>query len=139
MISLEILQKRLSARGSENEDALNIRLNKAESEISRNLEFDKIVLNDILMILKSEEGIKIEIGGHADKGTGDDFVNDNISKVGVEGGIKRPLMSLSSDKTTSMKTAADLLPLLSITLTENLIVDTKVFANIPRTSAFVRV
>jgi guanylate kinase len=44
--SLEILQKRLSARGSENEDALNIRLNKAESEISRNLEFDKIVLND---------------------------------------------------------------------------------------------
>jgi len=44
--SLEILQKRLSARGSENEDALNIRLNKAESEISRNLEFDNIVLND---------------------------------------------------------------------------------------------
>jgi guanylate kinase len=44
--SLEILQNRLSARGSENEDALNIRLNKAESEISRNLEFDKIVLND---------------------------------------------------------------------------------------------
>tara|TARA_B100000497_G_C7695425_1_gene424526 strand:- start:614 stop:1174 length:561 start_codon:yes stop_codon:yes gene_type:complete len=44
--SLEILQKRLSNRGSENEDALNIRLNKAESEISRNLEFDKIVLND---------------------------------------------------------------------------------------------
>ena len=44
--SLEILQKRLSSRGSENEDALNIRLNKAESEISRNLEFDKIVLND---------------------------------------------------------------------------------------------
>ena len=44
--SLEILQKRLSNRGSENEDALNKRLNKAESEISRNLEFDKIVLND---------------------------------------------------------------------------------------------
>ena len=40
---------------------------------------DKLVLNDILMILKSEEGIKIEIGGHADKGTGDDFINNNIS------------------------------------------------------------
>ncbi|MBT6698788.1 MAG: OmpA family protein [Flavobacteriales bacterium] len=45
---------------------------------------DKLVLNDILMILKSEEGIKIEIGGHADKGTGDDFVNDNISHLRAE-------------------------------------------------------
>ena len=45
---------------------------------------DKLILNDILMILKSEEGIKIEIGGHADKGTGDDFVNDNISLLRAE-------------------------------------------------------
>jgi guanylate kinase len=44
--SLEILRERLSARASETEDTLNIRLNKAEAEISRNLEFDKIVLND---------------------------------------------------------------------------------------------
>lgn len=44
--SLEILRERLSARASETEDTLNIRLNKAEAEISRNREFDKIVLND---------------------------------------------------------------------------------------------
>ena len=25
--------------------------------------------------------MKIEIGGHADKGTGDDFINDNISTI----------------------------------------------------------
>ena len=45
---------------------------------------DKLILNDILLILKSEEGIKIEIGGHADKGTGDEFVNDNISHLRAE-------------------------------------------------------
>ena len=45
---------------------------------------DKKVLNDILLILKSEENMKIEIGGHADKGTGDDFVNDNISNLRAE-------------------------------------------------------
>ena len=45
---------------------------------------DKLVLNDILLILKSEENMKIEIGGHADKGTGDDFLNDNISTLRAE-------------------------------------------------------
>ena len=45
---------------------------------------DKKVLNDILTILKSEENIKMEIGGHADKGTGDDFLNDNISTLRAE-------------------------------------------------------
>ena len=35
---------------------------------------DKLVLNDILLILKSEENMKIEIRGHNDKGTGDDFI-----------------------------------------------------------------
>ena len=39
---------------------------------------DKLVLNDFLTILKSKDNIKMEIGGHADKGTGDDFVNDNF-------------------------------------------------------------
>ena len=28
--------------------------------------------------------MKIEIGGHADKGTGDDFLNDNISTLRAE-------------------------------------------------------
>lgn len=45
---------------------------------------DKKVLNDILLILKSETNMKIEIGGHADKGTGDDFLNDNISTLRAE-------------------------------------------------------
>ena len=45
---------------------------------------DKLVLNDILLILKSEENMKIEIGGHADKGTGDDFLNENISTLRAE-------------------------------------------------------
>ena len=39
-----------------------------------------LVLNDILLILKSEENMKIEIG-ICDKGTGDDFLNDNISNL----------------------------------------------------------
>ena len=39
------------------------------------------MLNNILLILKSEENLKVEIGGHADKGTGDDFINDNISTL----------------------------------------------------------
>ena len=42
---------------------------------------DKLVLSNILLILKSEENLKVEIGGHADKGTGDDFINDNISTL----------------------------------------------------------
>lgn len=45
---------------------------------------DKLVLNDFLTILKSKDNIKMEIGGHADKGTGDDFVNDNLSYLRAE-------------------------------------------------------
>ena len=45
---------------------------------------DKKVLNDILLILKSEENMKVEIGGHADKATGNDFLNDNISTLRAE-------------------------------------------------------
>jgi outer membrane protein OmpA-like peptidoglycan-associated protein len=40
---------------------------------------DKSVLNNIRQILSSDKNIFVEIGGHADKGTGTDFVNDNIS------------------------------------------------------------
>ena len=40
------------------------------------------MLNNILLILKSEENLKVEIG-KADKGTGDDFINDNISTLRV--------------------------------------------------------
>ena len=79
---------------SEEKHAENRRIEFNISRISYQVKFqknstiinqkDKLILNDILMILKSEEGIKIEIGGHADKGTGDDFVNDNISLLRAE-------------------------------------------------------
>ena len=42
---------------------------------------DKRILNDIRQILSSDKKIFVEIGGHADKGTGTDFVNDNISHL----------------------------------------------------------
>jgi len=45
---------------------------------------DKLVLNEILLILKSDDSINVEIGGHADKGTGDDFLNDNLSHLRAE-------------------------------------------------------
>jgi guanylate kinase len=44
--SLDILRKRLSGRGSESEESLQVRMNIAEQEISRNNEFDKVILND---------------------------------------------------------------------------------------------
>ena len=44
--SLEVLQERLIARGSESEESLQKRLDKAEEEIAINQEFDRIVLND---------------------------------------------------------------------------------------------
>ena len=45
---------------------------------------DKLVLNDISTILKSESNIKIEIGGHTDKGTGDHTINQNLSYLRAE-------------------------------------------------------
>ena len=36
-------------------------------------------VNSTLKRLSSDKNIFVEIGGHADKGTGTDFVNDNIS------------------------------------------------------------
>ena len=44
--SLEVLQERLIARGSESKESLQKRLDKAEEEIAINQEFDRIVLND---------------------------------------------------------------------------------------------
>jgi len=44
--SLEVLQERLVARGSESVESLQKRLDKAEEEIAKNQEFDSIILND---------------------------------------------------------------------------------------------
>ena len=44
--SVDILRERLSSRGSESEETIEKRLNKAEVEISRNQEFDSVILND---------------------------------------------------------------------------------------------
>jgi len=55
-----------------------INFKKSSSVISGT---DKKILNDIRQILSSDKNISIEIGGHADKGTGTDFVNENISHL----------------------------------------------------------
>jgi guanylate kinase len=44
--SLEVLRGRLIARGSESDESLQKRLDKAEEEIAKNQEFDSIILND---------------------------------------------------------------------------------------------
>ena len=44
--SVDVLRERISSRGSESEEMLEKRLNKAEEEISRNQEFDSVILND---------------------------------------------------------------------------------------------
>ena len=44
--SVDVLRKRLGGRGTESEETLDVRISKAEEEISRNSEFDKIILND---------------------------------------------------------------------------------------------
>ena len=44
--SVDVLRQRLSGRGSESEVKLEMRLAKAEQEISKNQEFDKVILND---------------------------------------------------------------------------------------------
>ena len=48
--SLLILKQRLIRRGSETTETLEKRLNKAEQEISKNKDFDKIILNEDLEI-----------------------------------------------------------------------------------------
>lgn len=44
--SVDVLRERLSGRGSESEAKLEMRLEKAEQEILKNQEFDKVILND---------------------------------------------------------------------------------------------
>ena len=44
--SLEILAERLIGRGSESDESVKKRLDKAEEEISKNKQFDTIILND---------------------------------------------------------------------------------------------
>jgi guanylate kinase len=46
--SVEVLRDRLLGRGTENEDSLKTRINKAAYEISFKSEFDRVVLNDNL-------------------------------------------------------------------------------------------
>ena len=52
--SLKVLQERLIARGSESEESLQKRLDKAEEEIAKNKEFDSIILNDDFDIASKE-------------------------------------------------------------------------------------
>ncbi len=52
--SLEVLAERLIGRGSESDESLQKRLDKAEEEIARNQEFDVVILNDDLEIACKE-------------------------------------------------------------------------------------
>jgi guanylate kinase len=52
--SVDVLRQRLSARGSELEEKLEMRLAKAEQEISKNHQFDKVILNDDFSIACAE-------------------------------------------------------------------------------------
>ena len=52
--SVDILRERLSARGSESEESLQTRIDKAENEIARHKEFDIAVLNDDFTIACQE-------------------------------------------------------------------------------------
>ena len=45
---------------------------------------DKLILNEIKLMLSSNENVIVEIGGHADAGSGTDFVNNNISYLRAE-------------------------------------------------------
>ncbi len=57
--SVNVLRERLSSRGSESEEMLEKRLSKAEEEISRNQEFDSVVLNDDFKIACKETKLLI--------------------------------------------------------------------------------
>ena len=56
--SVDLLRERLSARGSESEESLQIRMDIAEQEISKNNKFDKVILNDSFNIA-CEEAIEV--------------------------------------------------------------------------------
>ena len=44
--SVEALQDRLKNRGTESDSSIKIRVEKAEREILKNKDFDKIIMND---------------------------------------------------------------------------------------------
>ena len=44
--SLDVLRERLSRRGSETDEKIEVRLAKSEEEIAKNQSFDKVILND---------------------------------------------------------------------------------------------
>tara|TARA_B110000090_G_scaffold164583_1_gene182172 strand:+ start:350 stop:913 length:564 start_codon:yes stop_codon:yes gene_type:complete len=52
--SVEVLAERLIGRGSESDESLQKRLDKAEEEISQNQDFDTVILNDDLSIACEE-------------------------------------------------------------------------------------
>ena len=52
--SVEVLAERLIGRGSESDESLQKRLDKAEEEISQNQDFDTVILNDNLSIACEE-------------------------------------------------------------------------------------
>lgn len=52
--SIEVLKERLNNRGSESEESLAKRLEKAEEEISQNQKFDMVILNDDLQTACTE-------------------------------------------------------------------------------------
>lgn len=52
--SLEVLAERLIGRGSESDESLQKRLDKAEEEIAQNQEFDTVILNDDIEIACEE-------------------------------------------------------------------------------------
>ncbi len=45
-LSIGVLRERLSGRGSESDETMEVRLGKAEEEITKKQEFDTIILND---------------------------------------------------------------------------------------------
>ena len=52
--SIEVLEKRLRGRGTDSEEKISERIDKAAQEMSRALEFDKVVVNDDLETAKAE-------------------------------------------------------------------------------------
>ena len=56
--TVDVLRERLSGRGSESEKKVEMRLAKAEQEISKNQEFDMVILNDDFGIA-CEDTIKV--------------------------------------------------------------------------------
>ena len=52
--SIEILEKRLRGRGTDSEEKISERIDKAAQEMSRAPEFDKVVVNDDLETAKTE-------------------------------------------------------------------------------------